>query len=51
MTIDCHVVDDVVDDDVDDHGEHETTLKAATPLILGDDANDSFPITFLARWS
>ena len=41
MTIDCDFVDDVdVDDDVDDHGEKETTSKAATPLIPGDDADD-----------
>ena len=35
--IDCHVVDGI---DVDDHGEQETSSKAATPLILGDDADD-----------
>ena len=36
--IECHVVDDVDDDD--DHGEQETSSKAANPLILSDDADD-----------
>ena len=41
MTIDCDVVDDGdVDDDVDDHGEQETSSKAATLLILEEDLDD-----------
>ena len=35
LMIDCYSLDNV-----DDHGEQETPSKAATPLILGDDADD-----------